>query len=167
MLGTRGRVVGADGRSRYAVLGPTPPWKRPRNRVLHRTIRESNMICERTHQRFSADEINIWKAKSVSASASQFPFVFVIEINSFQSGMQLILFHVVSSKCLCRSTDPLHQQVITRLSQFVSVREPNIRYLGLETMSKIATMGTFESIKQHQVGIFAHYGCHTVLHKFA
>uniref|UniRef100_A0A6A7G4W7 AP-2 complex subunit alpha n=2 Tax=Hirondellea gigas TaxID=1518452 RepID=A0A6A7G4W7_9CRUS len=49
------------------------------------------------------------------------------------------------------STHPLQNQAIVRLSQFVSVREPNIRYLGLEMMSRIAALpGTLESIKRHQ-----------------
>ena len=40
------------------------------------------------------------------------------------------------------------------LGKFISVREPNIRYLGLLTMAKLAQLeGTAESIKKHQATV--------------
>jgi AP-2 complex subunit alpha len=48
--------------------------------------------------------------------------------------------------------DPkLRTQAITHLGRFISVREPNIRYLGLATMGKLAHLeDTCEVIKKHQ-----------------
>jgi len=47
-------------------------------------------------------------------------------------------------------------QAIVLLGRFISVREPNIRYLGLETMTRFAHMhmdDTADVVKKHQATI--------------
>jgi hypothetical protein len=40
------------------------------------------------------------------------------------------------------------------LARFINIREPNIRYLGLEAMSRIASLeGTGEAIRKQQTAI--------------
>ncbi|KAL3911458.1 MAG: hypothetical protein SGILL_007274, partial [Bacillariaceae sp.] len=48
----------------------------------------------------------------------------------------------------------LREGAMKLLGKFISVREPNIRYLGLLTMAKLAQLeGTAESIKKHQTTV--------------
>lgn len=72
------------------------------------------------------------------------------------NGDHSILFEAVNliihygEDCEARLRDP----AVKLLSRFISVREPNIRYLGLDTMSRIAHLGTAkEEIKKHQNAI--------------
>lgn len=64
-----------------------------------------------------------------------------------------ILFEALSTiihLCIHGKTE-LHAQAVTLLGRFVSIREPNFRYLGLETMSRLARIpGTIATIKRHQ-----------------
>ena len=44
----------------------------------------------------------------------------------------------------------LRKDIVKLLGKFISVKEPNIRYLALETMSKLPTVGGSSSlIKEH------------------
>lgn len=50
-------------------------------------------------------------------------------------------------------------QALTLLGRFISVKEPNIRYLGLEALGRFAQLeqlgdGGLESIKKHQATVF-------------
>ena len=50
--------------------------------------------------------------------------------------------------------EKLKIRAIDHLGKFISVREPNIRYLGLTTMSLVANLGTnSDNIKAHQATI--------------
>jgi len=64
-----------------------------------------------------------------------------------------ILFEAVNlviSMCLHGQME-LHSHAVALLGRFISVKEPNIRYLGLETMSRLARVpGTLPQIKKHQ-----------------
>jgi len=64
-----------------------------------------------------------------------------------------ILFEAVNLIVTWGSSGPsqLREGAMKLLGKFISVREPNIRYLGLLTMAKLAQLeGTAESIKKHQ-----------------
>lgn len=64
-----------------------------------------------------------------------------------------ILFEAVNLIVTWGSGGPeqLREGAMKLLGKFISVREPNIRYLGLLTMAKLAQLeGTAESIKKHQ-----------------
>jgi len=64
-----------------------------------------------------------------------------------------ILFESVNLIVTWGSSGPsqLREGAMKLLGKFISVREPNIRYLGLLTMAKLAQLeGTAESIKKHQ-----------------
>lgn len=64
-----------------------------------------------------------------------------------------ILFEAVSLIVTWGSSGPaqLREGAMKLLGKFISVREPNIRYLGLLTMAKLAQLeGTADSIKKHQ-----------------
>lgn len=51
-------------------------------------------------------------------------------------------------------TTQLRESAMKLLGKFISVREPNIRYLGLLTMAKLAQLeGSAESIKKHQATV--------------
>lgn len=63
-----------------------------------------------------------------------------------------VCFFLTFRVCMYCSTHTLHNHAIVRLSQFISVREPNIRYLGLEAMARLAKIpGTLGNIKRHLV----------------
>jgi AP-2 complex subunit alpha len=67
-----------------------------------------------------------------------------------------ILFESVNLICTWGSAGPaqLREGAMKLLGKFISVREPNIRYLGLLTMAKLAQLeGTAESIKKHQATV--------------
>lgn len=67
-----------------------------------------------------------------------------------------ILFEAVNLIVTWGSTGPaqLRDGAMKLLGKFISVREPNIRYLGLLTMAKLAQLeGTAESIKKHQATV--------------
>lgn len=67
-----------------------------------------------------------------------------------------ILFEAVNLICTWGSAGPavLREGAMKLLGKFISVREPNIRYLGLLTMAKLAQLeGTAESIKKHQATV--------------
>lgn len=64
-----------------------------------------------------------------------------------------ILFEAVNLIVTWGSAGPsqLREGAMKLLGKFISVREPNIRYLGLLTMAKLAQLeGTADSIKKHQ-----------------
>lgn len=67
-----------------------------------------------------------------------------------------VLFEAVNLIVAWGSTGPaqLREGAMKLLGKFISVREPNIRYLGLLTMAKLAQLeGTAESIKKHQATV--------------
>lgn len=67
-----------------------------------------------------------------------------------------ILFEAVNLIVTWGSTGPaqMREGAMKLLGKFISVREPNIRYLGLLTMAKLAQLdGTAESIKKHQATV--------------
>ena len=67
-----------------------------------------------------------------------------------------ILFEAVNLICAWGSSGPvqLRDGAMKLLGKFISVREPNIRYLGLMTMAKLAQLdGSSESIKKHQATV--------------
>jgi AP-2 complex subunit alpha len=67
-----------------------------------------------------------------------------------------ILFESVNLIVTWGSAGPavLREGAMKLLGKFISVREPNIRYLGLLTMAKLAQLeGTAESIKKHQATV--------------
>eukprot|EP00546_Thalassionema_frauenfeldii_P014465 CAMPEP_0178920078 /NCGR_PEP_ID=MMETSP0786-20121207/14801_1 /TAXON_ID=186022 /ORGANISM="Thalassionema frauenfeldii, Strain CCMP 1798" /LENGTH=920 /DNA_ID=CAMNT_0020594097 /DNA_START=188 /DNA_END=2947 /DNA_ORIENTATION=- len=67
-----------------------------------------------------------------------------------------ILFEAVSLIVVWGSAGPIHLRdgAMKLLGKFISVREPNIRYLGLMTMAKLAQLdGSSESIKKHQATV--------------
>lgn len=67
--------------------------------------------------------------------------------------VNLVIKHSTESKDAAQVR--LRQEAIKHLGRFINIREPNIRYLGLETMSRIAQAeGTSDDIKAHQASIF-------------
>ena len=67
-----------------------------------------------------------------------------------------ILFEAVNLIVVWGSQGPaqLRDGAMKLLGKFISVREPNIRYLGLLTMAKLAQLeGSAESIKKHQATV--------------
>lgn len=67
-----------------------------------------------------------------------------------------ILFEAVNLIVTWGSSGPaqLREGAMKLLGKFISVREPNIRYLGLLTMAKLAQLeGSAESIKKHQATV--------------
>ena len=60
-----------------------------------------------------------------------------------------LIIHMASN-----GVDDLKGQAIALLGRFISVREPNIRYLGLETMARMARIAdSLDVIKKHQATI--------------
>lgn len=53
------------------------------------------------------------------------------------------------------ASDPtLRTKAVAHLSKFINIREPNIRYLGLETMARLTSVeGTAEAIRKQQATI--------------
>lgn len=67
-----------------------------------------------------------------------------------------VLFESVNLIVCWGSSGPqqLREGAMKLLGKFISVREPNIRYLGLLTMAKLAQLeGSAESIKKHQATV--------------
>jgi len=67
-----------------------------------------------------------------------------------------VLFESVNLIVVWGSVGPaqLRDGAMKLLGKFISVREPNIRYLGLMTMAKLAQLdGSAESIKKHQATV--------------
>jgi AP-2 complex subunit alpha len=67
-----------------------------------------------------------------------------------------VLFEAVNLIVCWGSSGPqqLRDGAMKLLGKFISVREPNIRYLGLLTMAKLAQLeGSAESIKKHQATV--------------
>ena len=67
-----------------------------------------------------------------------------------------VLFEAVNLIVCWGSSGPqnLRDGAMKLLGKFISVREPNIRYLGLLTMAKLAQLeGSSESIKKHQATV--------------
>lgn len=67
-----------------------------------------------------------------------------------------VLFEAVNLIVTWGSSGPaqLREGAMKLLGKFISVREPNIRYLGLLTMAKLAQLeGSAESIKKHQATV--------------
>ena len=67
-----------------------------------------------------------------------------------------ILFEAVNLIVCWGSTSPpqLREGAMKLLGKFISVREPNIRYLGLMTMAKLSHLeGSIEAIKKHQATV--------------
>ena len=67
-----------------------------------------------------------------------------------------VLFESVNLIVVWGSAGPaqLRDGAMKLLGKFISVREPNIRYLGLMTMAKLAQLdGSAESIKKHQATV--------------
>jgi AP-2 complex subunit alpha len=67
-----------------------------------------------------------------------------------------VLFEAVNLIVTWGSSGPaqLREGAMKLLGKFISVREPNIRYLGLLTMAKLAQLeGTADSIKKHQATV--------------
>ncbi|KAL7567791.1 hypothetical protein ACA910_000543 [Epithemia clementina (nom. ined.)] len=67
-----------------------------------------------------------------------------------------ILFEAVNLIVCWGATGPaqLREGAMKLLGKFISVREPNIRYLGLLTMAQLAQLeGSAESIKKHQATV--------------
>eukprot|EP00542_Grammatophora_oceanica_P017566 CAMPEP_0194033578 /NCGR_PEP_ID=MMETSP0009_2-20130614/6215_1 /TAXON_ID=210454 /ORGANISM="Grammatophora oceanica, Strain CCMP 410" /LENGTH=1000 /DNA_ID=CAMNT_0038674293 /DNA_START=103 /DNA_END=3105 /DNA_ORIENTATION=+ len=67
-----------------------------------------------------------------------------------------VLFEAVNLIVVWGSSGPvqLRDGAMKLLGKFISVREPNIRYLGLMTMAKLAQLdGSAESIKKHQATV--------------
>lgn len=58
------------------------------------------------------------------------------------------------------ASDPtLRAKAVAHLSKFINIREPNIRYLGLETMARLtAVEGTAEAIRKQQATILFRCG---------
>ncbi|KAL1523477.1 hypothetical protein AB1Y20_018415 [Prymnesium parvum] len=63
-----------------------------------------------------------------------------------------ILFEAINLVIHLGNTTDLLPQAISLLGRFISIREANIRYLGLETMARLsqAQPDTMESLKKHQ-----------------
>ncbi len=56
--------------------------------------------------------------------------------------------------------EKLRALTMKHLSRFINIREPNIRYLGLEAMSRIAKLdGTSEEIRKQQAAILVSILC--------
>lgn len=51
------------------------------------------------------------------------------------------------------SDEKLRNQALTLLGRFISVREPNIRYIGLQTMARLAQLEGNEAIKKHEATV--------------
>jgi AP-2 complex subunit alpha len=51
------------------------------------------------------------------------------------------------------SEEVLRTQALTLLGRFISVREPNIRYIGLQTMARLAQLEGNEAIKKHEATV--------------
>eukprot|EP00549_Striatella_unipunctata_P000558 CAMPEP_0118681924 /NCGR_PEP_ID=MMETSP0800-20121206/5207_1 /TAXON_ID=210618 ORGANISM="Striatella unipunctata, Strain CCMP2910" /NCGR_SAMPLE_ID=MMETSP0800 /ASSEMBLY_ACC=CAM_ASM_000638 /LENGTH=996 /DNA_ID=CAMNT_0006578271 /DNA_START=40 /DNA_END=3030 /DNA_ORIENTATION=- len=67
-----------------------------------------------------------------------------------------VLFEAVNLICVWGSGGPvqLRDGAMKLLGKFISVREPNIRYLGLMTMAKLAQLeGSTDGIKKHQATV--------------
>lgn len=63
-----------------------------------------------------------------------------------------ILFEAINLVIHLGNATELLPQAINLLGRFISIREANIRYLGLETMARLsqAQPDTMESLKKHQ-----------------
>lgn len=63
-----------------------------------------------------------------------------------------ILFEAINLVIHLGDTTELLPQAINLLGRFISIREANIRYLGLETMARLsqAQPDTMEALKKHQ-----------------
>lgn len=48
------------------------------------------------------------------------------------------------------SDSKLRHQALLLLGRFISVREPNIRYIGLQTMARLAQLEGNDAIKKHE-----------------
>ena len=67
-----------------------------------------------------------------------------------------ILFKAVNLIVAWGSTGPaqLRDAAMQLLGKFIGVREPNIRYLGLMTMAKLAKLeGSSDGVKKYQVTV--------------
>jgi len=67
-----------------------------------------------------------------------------------------ILFEAVNLIVIWGSSGPTQQRegAMRLLGKFISVREPNIRYLGLMTMARLAQLeGSGQSVKKHQATV--------------
>ena len=67
-----------------------------------------------------------------------------------------VLFEAVNLIVIWGPTSPakLREAAMRLLGKFISVREPNIRYLGLMTMARLAQLeGSNQSIKKHQATV--------------
>jgi AP-2 complex subunit alpha len=53
------------------------------------------------------------------------------------------------------SSEKLRQQALTLLGRFITVREPNIRYIGLQTMARLAQVEGNGSIKKHETTVLS------------
>ncbi|CAN0224204.1 unnamed protein product, partial [Ectocarpus fasciculatus] len=51
------------------------------------------------------------------------------------------------------SNEELRSKAMTLLGRFIAVKEPNIRYLGLEVMSRLARLEGNETAKKHQATV--------------
>ena len=61
-----------------------------------------------------------------------------------------LLIYILS--IICDSVKDLQGNAIALLGRFISIREANFRYLGLETMARLAHIpGSLAAIKKHQV----------------
>jgi hypothetical protein len=59
-------------------------------------------------------------------------------------------FHCLRQEC----TEKIRALAMKHLSRFINIREPNIRYLGLEAMARIAKLeGTADEIRKQQAAI--------------
>lgn len=74
--------------------------------------------------------------------------------NNADHGILFEAVNLIVHLCAGGQEEALKASAIGLLGRFISVREPNIRYLGLETMARMARIGgTLETIKKHQASI--------------
>ena len=74
--------------------------------------------------------------------------------NNADHGILFEAVNLIVHLCAGGQEEALKASAIALLGRFISVREPNIRYLGLETMARMARIGgTLETIKKHQASI--------------
>ena len=82
------------------------------------------------------------------------------------NGEHAVLFEAID--IVIKQAEECHEKLralaMKHLSRFINIREPNIRYLGLEAMSRIAKLeGTAEEIRKQQAAILVRARCWRLL----
>ena len=79
------------------------------------------------------------------------------------TSLRVCLFKVVYAcvlMCVQEGTEKLRELCMKHLARFINIREPNIRYLGLEAMSRMAALeGTGDEIRKQQAAIMVVVVC--------